>query len=458
MRRAGSAASRSDHILGGGREVVVEQPLLVLRRAGEQERLAGGIEPRPTRPSQHLVDLAGRDRGLHADPAFVPARIPNDHAASGEVDAGRERGGRHEDLDRSFPERLLYDPTFRVRERRVVKPHAVREESAQPPHPLRVFVGGVAEFRRPVPSTFPLLGREERADRGDQRLGDLFARATAVDEDERLAAFLDDRSNEARDRLPGGWDLPGREVRECDPTVRVHAQAQRYGTEVAHDVSGAQPVGDLTRVPDRRGERHDLEVGVFPSQTGQTDLERGPPLRIPKKVDLIGDDDAQSVEPGTAASQEAIRLLAGRHEHVKTVELLGGEVEVTGREPYLETQLGEPFELLRLLLSQRAKGNEVKSGAVGPRGPEQRQVGDQGLPAGRGTSQEEALPRHQRVQRGHLRREEGADPVGLQHPTKVRVDREFREGNRGRRLTPSALGGIRSAWAARHGRPSGGSY
>ncbi len=279
-----------------------------------------------------------------------------------------------------------------------------------------------------------------------------------IDENERLASLLDHRSHQAGDGLARRRYLPGREVGEGDSPVRIDSQVEGDRSEVARHMTGPEPVGDLPRVPDGRGERHDLEVGVLPPEPGQADLEGRSPLGIPEQVDFVRHDHAQPVEPRAPASKEPVGLLTRRDEHVEAVELLGRKVEVAGRKSDLETELRESLQLLGLLLGQRPERDEVKSGAMRPGRAEQGEVGDERLPARGRAGEQEALAGHERVERRDLRREQGLDPVRLQHPAQVGVDRKLGEADRGRRFSTGTLRRDRSARAARHGRPSGPSY
>src|SRR5208283_1079849 len=100
------------------------------------------------------------------------------------------------------------------------------------------------------------------------------ARLAAVDEHEGLPSLLDNRAHEPRDRLARGGEVPYREVGERDPPIVVDAKLERDRSEVRGDVAGSEPRGDLLRVGDRGGKRHDLQVGVVPSEPRETHLER----------------------------------------------------------------------------------------------------------------------------------------------------------------------------------------
>ena len=262
MRSAGSDANRLDDRLGRRGQVSVQEVLLLVGPAGEQERLTDGVVARPAGAAEHLVDFERGDRRLDADPVVVAGRVPDDHSPRWQVDPRGERGRGHKDLQGPVPERPLHDPPFGVREGRVVERDTVRKKARQPTDPLRVLLGDDGELLGGQLRTRPLVVAEQREDRARERPGYLLARAPGVHEDEGLAAFLDHRSDQPRYRVAGRGDLAGRKVRERDPAVEVDAQLEGDRPEVARHVAGVEPFRELLRVPDGSGERHNLEIRV----------------------------------------------------------------------------------------------------------------------------------------------------------------------------------------------------
>src|SRR5208282_4616346 len=186
-------------------------------------------------------------------------------------------------------------------------------------------------------------------------------------------------------------DLPGREVRERDPAVEVDAQLERNRPEVARHVTGVEPFRELFRVPDGRGERHDLEVRVRLSEPREAHLEGRAALGVSHEVHLVRDDHAQPIEPGGPTAKESVGLLARSDEDVELLETVRRKVEIPDRDPDLEPQLRELLELLRFLVRERPQRNEVEARTARPRCPEEREVRYQGLSARRGAGEDEAL-------------------------------------------------------------------
>ena len=201
----------------------------------------------------------------------------------GQVDSRGQGRGRNERLQRPVAERLLDDPALGVRQGRVVERDPVREgagrgdESPRSPPRRRCpsssaaaraaarLLGGQSEARTVGPSACAVCSLARRR----------------VDEDERLAAPPDHVPHESWEGVTGRRDVPGREVREQDPSVVVDPALQRNGAELARDVAGLQPVGDLRRVADRGGEGDHLKVGDQAAQPSQATPRASVPGRGP---------------------------------------------------------------------------------------------------------------------------------------------------------------------------------
>ncbi len=146
-------------------------------------------------------------------------------------------------------------------------------------------------------------------------------------------------------------------------------------------------------------------------------------------MDLVRDHDAEPVEPRASTTQEPVRLLARRDQHVERLELLGGQVEVADRDSDLEPQRFESAEFLRLLLGERTEGNEVESGTAGARGSQEGEVGHERLSARGRAREQQALAREDRAEGRGLGREQSGDPVRLEDPFQLGVEGRGIEGN-----------------------------
>ncbi len=277
-------------------------------RVAQQERpalaLTGADAPGA---AEHLLDHR------HLDPVQSEGRVADDHRPGGQVDAGRHRGGGHQDLRLAGAERLLGLPL--VRPVPVVQPYA--RLGAQPFHLVGVVGVHAGDGHAPVG------GQRER--RGPHP-------AFAAAEDEDTAAVPGDLAGDA----DGGLGADGgaaRPVGLVDRGQEGQLPGEPGGPPDGADEPGAEPVRDLVRVGDRRGQADDAGGRAVVPYAGEQRLQDRAARRVAEQMDLVDDQAADLGErvPQRAGAADRLELLGGGDPDVGRPDQLRVHRRLTGQ-------------------------------------------------------------------------------------------------------------------------------
>src|SRR5205823_218478 len=102
-------------------------------------------------------------------------------------------------------------------------------------------------------------------------------------------------------------------------------------------------------------------------------------------------------------------------------------IVVADADPDLDPERFELLEVLVLLRREGAQGDDVKGLTLPEDGGEDREVGDERLPARGGGREDQILTEEGRADRIHLRRVELFDPLALQDFHDPRIHTEIRD-------------------------------
>ena len=147
-------------------------------------------------------------------------------------------------------------------------------------------------------------------------------------------------------------------------------------------------------------------------------------------MNLVRDDDRELLEPIRPVAEEGVGPLRGRDDHV---ELLEGRIDgivVADADADLDPERFELLEVLVFLGREGAQGDDVKGLALPQDGSEDREVGDERLPARGGDREDQILSEEGRADRIDLRRVEFFDPLALQDLDDTGIETEVRDTHR----------------------------
>ena len=215
----------------------------------------------------------------------------------GGVHAQSKRRGGADYLQRSFPERALYQVPLLVHEPAVVERGALLDDPGEP----LALQGGLSERVQRLVAEFGqlllLLLCEQVVDRLAYALRARLGVLLGAQEHQRLLlpvqGVLDDphlRDGAAPCELLIG-PLVVRGAIEHDPPLQPHRPV------VALHELRAEPLGYVSRVTDCRAERHYLRAAADPPQLGYQHLERRAPPGVVEHVYLVEHDAAYLVQP-----------------------------------------------------------------------------------------------------------------------------------------------------------------
>src|SRR6266571_2674576 len=112
-------------------------------------------------------------------------------------------------------------------------------------------------------------------------------------------------------------------------SIVIDTLLQGHRPPLTPDVFRLEPAREFLGVLDGRAQGKDLGPRVDLSQLGEGYLECRSPIRVVDEMDLVGDDDGESLQPVGFVSKEAICSFRGCDDDIEAFEVWVNRIVVS---------------------------------------------------------------------------------------------------------------------------------